>query len=216
MPRSPPLLARSRAQLPVPHGCHQSSYCLGSMGTSYLWSVSRKLRNRAAHALTGNGPARRRPPSAWPCMPSSSSSSSPLVASAQQRARVANRAALPAELIAAGFSLSSTLPLRPQELLQLHRRRLTADERARVLRATGASHIVGDDVLCPSSGRGGAGLADFWKIAPAYSWGGASLPGFTLLSLAAQHSRGGGGGSRLGSYNGISLHYQGRQVGCEG
>ena len=104
------------------------------------------------------------------------SSSSPLVASAQQRARVANRAALPAELIAAGFSLSSTLPLGPQELLQLHRRRLTADERVRVLRATGASHIVGDDALCPSSGRGGAGLADFWKIAPAYSWGGASLP----------------------------------------
>ena len=54
----------------------------------------------------------------------------------------------------------------------MHHRRLNADERARVLRATGASHILGDDVLCPSSGRGGAGLADFWKIAPAY----ASLP----------------------------------------
>ena len=40
-----------------------------------------------------------------------------------------------------------------------------------------------------------------------------TMLGFTLLSLAAQHSRGGGGGSRLGSYNGISLHYQGRQVG---
>jgi len=39
-----------------------------------------------------------------------------------------------------------------------------------------------------------------------------TMLGFTLLSLAAQHSRG-GGGSRLGSYNGISLHYQGRQVG---
>ena len=39
-----------------------------------------------------------------------------------------------------------------------------------------------------------------------------TMLGFTLLSLAALHSRG-GGGSRLGSYNGISLHYQGRQVG---
>ena len=75
-----------------------------------------------------------------------------------------------------GFSLSSLLPLRPQELLHLYRRRLTAEERARVLTAAGASHIVGDDVLCPSIGRGGADLGNFWKIAPAFTWGNASLP----------------------------------------
>ena len=128
--------ARSRAKLHVPHGCRQPSYCLGIMGTSNLWSVSRKLRNRAAHALTGNGPARRR-------LGTSTSTTTSALSAAQQRAKLASRAALPSELAAIGFSLSSLLPLRPQELLHLHRRRLTAEERARVLTATGASHIVG-------------------------------------------------------------------------
>ena len=149
---------------------------LGKAEATYAlaWSLSRTRRNRAAHALHGNGRPRRQ--RAQASQPFSTSTTTSVLSAAQQRAKVASRAALPTELAAVGFSLSPSLPLRPQELLHLHRRRLTSEERRHVLHATGASHIVGDDALCPATGRAGVGLADLWKIAPSFAWGNDSLP----------------------------------------
>jgi len=163
-----------------------SSAGLGDLPVTAAWGHSRKTRNRAVHALNGNGrPSRGRRegqgrPVSSPSTgvsgnsrrviltrPSSSPSSSP--SPAVLRARVAGRAALPAELTAAGYAVN--LPLPSQELLHLHRRRLTSEERSHVLGVVGATHIVGDDALCPTTGRGGSLQADFWKIAPTFAWG---------------------------------------------
>ena len=61
--------------------------------------------------------------------------------------------------------------------LFLFRRRLTTEARAAVLKEVGASHIVGDDPLCPNDvARGGPLLVDFWKKGPKYRWGDAHRP----------------------------------------
>ena len=171
--------AHPRAMLHFPPGGILLPLCpyeLGDLGKAEAafalsWCLSRKRRNRAAHALHGNGRPRRRAQASLPVQPLSISTSTSALSATQHRAKVASRAALPAELAAVGFSLSPSLPLRPQELLHLHRRRLTSEERRHVLHATGASHIVGDDALCPATGRAGVGLADLWKIAPSFCLG---------------------------------------------
>ena len=97
---------------------------LGHAEATYAlsWSLSRKRRNRAAHALHGNGrPRRQRAQASLHSQTFSTSTNTSVLSVAQQRAKVASRAALPTELAVVGFSLSPSLPLRPQEMLHLHR-----------------------------------------------------------------------------------------------
>ena len=122
------------------------------------WFPSRRDRNRLAHALHGNGPG----PTAK-----------------EVRARVAGRAALPAELQAVGFSVQLVPPL---ELLRVHRRRLTGAAGGYLLAVVGSSHIVGDDFLCSNEGRGGPLAADLWKMADKFRWGDATHPRPMVLS----------------------------------
>ena len=114
----------------------------------YTWAIARRSRNRIAHALHGNGPG--------------------------DISRVASRAALASELQAAGFNL--LLKMSPQALLHLYRRRLTDTGRKEVLKSTAASHIVGDDGLCPSFGRFGPQLGDIWRTASKFRWADAAHP----------------------------------------
>jgi hypothetical protein len=90
------------------------------------------------------------------------------------RAQVAGKASLKAELEAAGYTVS--LPLEPNALLHLHRRRLTAIRRSSLVASVGASHIVGDDELDSSVSRGAPMLVDLWKVAPKFRWGTTALP----------------------------------------
>jgi len=78
--------------------------------------------------------------------------------------------------------------LREGELLHLHRRRLISAERLDVLAAVKATHIVGDDPLCPVEGRGGPLSADFWKVAPKFAWGDAQR-GVPLVELPEHFTR---------------------------
>ena len=82
------------------------------------------------------------------------------------RAAVAARSALKSELVHVGYCVD--LPLGDADLLHLHRRRLTAACRASLVAAVNASHIVGDDALCPTVHRGGVMVGDFWKVAPKF------------------------------------------------
>ena len=125
-------------------------FAMASLVIPYCWVVGRRLRNRLAHALNGNGPG------------------------PGERARVASRAALATELVAAGFKLS--LSLKPDELLHVFRRRLTEAGRKTVLAAVSASHIVGDDVLSPLHARYGPLLGDIWKTATKFRLADASHP----------------------------------------
>ena len=89
------------------------------------WGLARKARNRAMHALHGNGP--------------------PTTGNA------ASREATKAGLISAGFDVS--LPLPDNSLLHLFRRRPTSATRRFLLATTKATHVVGDDALCPLDAR---------------------------------------------------------------
>ena len=151
------------------------------MALTAPWGLSRHARNRAIHALNGNGKggkSRRgggspeqvvspgfaqvagrgsggrfrryavldaadgdprgrghRPPG-----PQAGSNTS-------SRAAVAGRAALKSELEAVGYTVG--VPMGDSDLLHLHRRRLNAVCRTSLVAAVKASHIVGDDPLCP-------------------------------------------------------------------
>ena len=88
---------------------------------------------------------------------------------AQQRAKLAGRVAQPSELTAAGFCVN--LALGPEDVLHLHRRRLAEHVAAEMVAAVGCTHVVGDDPLCPTSGRTGPPFANFWRYHPTFAWG---------------------------------------------
>ena len=164
--------------------------------TQYRWGLSRKRRNHLTHALHGNGRGGRGagrgassdPSSGWQQVGRAGRVRPEAPASSLRpgRAQVAGRAALKGELEAAGFSVVT--PLREGELLHLHRRRLLPDERLAVLAAVNATHIVGDDPLCPGEGRGGPLCADLWKVAPKFAWGDAHR-GVPLVELPEHFTR---------------------------
>ena len=77
---------------------------------------------------------------------------------------MAGRAALKSELEAVGYTVG--VPMGDSDLLHLHRRRLNAVCRTSLVAAVKASHIVGDDPLCPSAHRGGVMVGDLWKVPP--------------------------------------------------
>ena len=94
--------------------------------------------------------------------------------SSPSSAAVAGRPASRAQLEAAGFQLK--LNLHDAELFHLFRRRPVAEFRRRVLKETSASHIVGDDLLCPSEGRGAVPSVDLWKVNAKFAWATPSAP----------------------------------------
>ena len=189
--------------------------CGLSLALSGPWALAGRARNRAIHALNGNGrggkrgntrradgPHQRGEPSGFAQVaghgpgdrfrrnaaqpttrmapddqrgrghrpPESGSGPSP----GATRAAVAARAALKSELEDAGYTVK--LPLGDSDLLHLHRRRLTAEDRGVLVKAVGASHIVGDDDLCPSTHRGGVMVGDLWKVAPKFQWATSAHP----------------------------------------
>ena len=57
-----------------------------------------------------------------------------------------------------------------------------------MLAAVKATHIVGNDPLCPGEGRGGPLSADFWKVAPKFAWGDVQR-GVPLVELPQHFTR---------------------------
>ena len=84
------------------------------------------------------------------------------------------RADLKSELEAVGYTVG--VPIGDSELLHLHCRRLNAVCRTSLVAAVKASHIVGDDPLCPSAHRGGVMVGDLWKVAPKFQWATSAQP----------------------------------------
>ena len=115
---------------------------------SLVWGLSRRSRNRTMHALHGNGPG--------------------------PRGQVASREATKTELASAGFDLR--LQMADAEFLHLFRRRPTSAAREVLVEAVGASHIVGDDVLCPDNKRGSPMEAAMFKFGKNSRWGSAAKP----------------------------------------